>query len=206
MTKFIIMTEVLMIISKKILDDVNFTAVNSLRPGEAYMNQCQPIIDLLSIGTLCRNSVQWNLNEDIEMFIDENILQNVSHFVRASLSWWRHQMETFSALLALCAGNWPVPVNSPHKGQWRGALMFSLICARIKDWVNNREAGDLRRHHGHYDVNVMWWLSCSLNAWHVAISAVCLNDTISMIILVQSYGILFIYYYNNAYVHGHALW
>ena len=39
-------------------------------------------------------------------------------------TWWRHQMETFSALLALCAGNSPVPVNSPHKGQWRGALMF----------------------------------------------------------------------------------
>ena len=64
-------------------------------------------------------------------------------------------MEAFSALLALCVGNSPVPVNSPHRGQWRGALMFSLICARIKDWVNNREAGDLRRHHGHYDVNVM---------------------------------------------------
>ena len=71
------------------------------------------------------------------------------------MSWWRHQMETFSALLALCAGNSPVPVKSPHKGQWRGALMFSLICARINDWVNNHEAGDLRRHHGHYDVNVM---------------------------------------------------
>ena len=28
-------------------------------------------------------------------------------------AWWRHQMETFSALLALCAGNSPVPVNSP---------------------------------------------------------------------------------------------
>ena len=42
--------------------------------------------------------------------------------------WWRHQMETFSALLALSAGNLPVPVNSPHKGQWRRALMFSLIC------------------------------------------------------------------------------
>ena len=54
-------------------------------------------------------------------------------------------METFSALLALCAGNSPVPVNSPHKGQWRGALMFSLICARMSDWVNNCEAGDLRR-------------------------------------------------------------
>ena len=43
-------------------------------------------------------------------------------------AWWRHQMETFSALLALCVGNSPVPVNSPHKGRWRGALMFSLIC------------------------------------------------------------------------------
>ena len=64
-------------------------------------------------------------------------------------------METFSALLALCAGNSPVPVNSPHKCQWRGALMFTLICARINDWVNNREAGDLRRHRGHYDVNIM---------------------------------------------------
>ena len=34
------------------------------------------------------------------------------------MTWWRHQMEIFSALLALCAGN--SPVNSPHKGQWRG--------------------------------------------------------------------------------------
>ena len=47
------------------------------------------------------------------------------------------------------------PVKSPHKGQWRRALMFTLICARINDWVNNREAGDLRRHLDHYDVSVM---------------------------------------------------
>ena len=71
------------------------------------------------------------------------------------IPWWRHQMETFSALLALCAGNSPVPVNSLHKGQWRGALMFSLICAWMNDWVNSRDAGDFRRHCGHYDVNVM---------------------------------------------------
>ena len=70
-------------------------------------------------------------------------------------SWWRHQMETFSAQLSLCAGNSRVPVNSPHKGQWRGPLMFSLICVWINGWVNNREAGDLRRHRGHYDVIVM---------------------------------------------------
>ena len=47
-------------------------------------------------------------------------------------------------------------VNYPHKGQWRGALMFSLICAWINGGVNNCEAGDLRRHRGHYDVTVMW--------------------------------------------------
>ena len=47
------------------------------------------------------------------------------------------------------------PVNSPHKGQWCGAFMFSLNCAWTNGWVNNRNAGDLRRNHAHYDVNVM---------------------------------------------------
>ena len=47
------------------------------------------------------------------------------------------------------------PVNSPHKGQWRGALMVSLICAWINGWVNKREAGDSRRHCAYYDVTVM---------------------------------------------------
>ena len=28
-------------------------------------------------------------------------------------AWWRHQMETFSALLAICAGNSPVPGEFP---------------------------------------------------------------------------------------------
>ena len=83
------------------------------------------------------------------------VIQQADVLLNFFVTWWRHQMETLSALLALCAGNSPVPVNSPHKGQWRGALMFSLICARIHDWVNNREAGDLRRHRGHYDVIVM---------------------------------------------------
>ena len=55
------------------------------------------------------------------------------------------------------------PVNSPHRGQWRGALLFPLICAWINDWVNNGEAGDLRRHRVHHDVTVMvlkeMWIS-----------------------------------------------
>ena len=64
------------------------------------------------------------------------------------------------------------PVNFPHKGQRRGALMFSLICSWINSWVNNREAGDLRRHRAHYYVIVvtvtlkngmlrmmLWWMA-----------------------------------------------
>ena len=47
------------------------------------------------------------------------------------------------------------PVNSLHKGQWRGALMFSLIGAWINGWVNNRETDDLRRRRAHYDAIVM---------------------------------------------------
>ena len=47
------------------------------------------------------------------------------------------------------------PVNSPHKGQWRGALVFSVICAWINGWTNTCEAGDLRRYRAHYDVTLM---------------------------------------------------
>ena len=71
------------------------------------------------------------------------------------VTWWRHQIETFSALLAICAGNSLVTGESPHKGQWRGALIYPLIYAWMNDWVNDREAGDLRRHRAHYDVTVM---------------------------------------------------
>ena len=70
--------------------------------------------------------------------------------------WWRHQMETFSALLAICAGNSPVPGEFPHKDQWRWALKFSLIWVWINGWVNIREAGDLRRNQAHYDAIVMF--------------------------------------------------
>ena len=57
-------------------------------------------------------------------------------------------METFAALLAVCAGNLPVTGEFPSQSEWYGTLMLNA-------WVNNREVGDLRRHHDHYDVIVM---------------------------------------------------
>ena len=68
---------------------------------------------------------------------------------------WRHQMETSSALLAFVRWIYRSPVNSPNKGQWRGALMFLLVCAWTNGSANNRDASDLRRNRAHYDVTVM---------------------------------------------------
>ena len=80
--------------------------------------------------------------------------------------WWQ------SLLLGLCHDEamkwkyfpcyWPYvqgihrsPVYSSHKGQWHGALMFSLISAWTNSWVSNRDASDLRCCCTHYDVTVM---------------------------------------------------
>ena len=67
----------------------------------------------------------------------------MTHATESRQTLWRHQMETSSALLAFCAGNSPVIVE------------YSMICAWTSDWVTNRDAGDLRRHCVHYDVNAM---------------------------------------------------
>ena len=60
---------------------------------------------------------------------------------------------------------WPF-VRSPQKGQWRGALMFSLICAWTNGWANNRDAGDLRFHCAHYDVTAMELRSWTGIRWY----------------------------------------
>ena len=61
---------------------------------------------------------------------------------------WHHDMMTSSN------GN-IFRVTGPHKGQWRGALMFSLICAWTNGKANNRDASALSRHRAHYDVTVI---------------------------------------------------
>ena len=95
--------------------------------------------------------------------------------------WWRHQMETFSALLALCVGNSPVTgKNSPHKGQWRGALMFLWSAPWINDWVNNSEAGDLRRHRAHYDVFVMRVIYSFITSKIASVALRQANDCVSI--------------------------
>ena len=72
-----------------------------------------------------------------------------------------------------CPRYWPYvrgiirsTVNSLHKGQWCGALVFPLICAWKNGWANNRDAGDLRRHRAHYDVSIMRF-QCNLAGFFI---------------------------------------
>ena len=101
-------------------------------------------------------------------------------------SWWRHQMETFSAYWLFVRGIIRSPVKSPDKVQWRGALKFSLISSQASDWVSNRDAGDFRRHRAVYDVTVMITL---YNDYPVHFAYTCVTMT-QVSTCCQNYGAL----------------
>ena len=82
-------------------------------------------------------------------------IHNTSTVPCAALPWWRHQMEIFSALMALCAENSSGPGEFPTQRPVTRNFDVFLICARINNWVYNRGSGDLRRHRVHYYVIVM---------------------------------------------------
>ena len=103
------------------------------------------------------------------------------------------------------------PVNPPHKGQWRGALVYSLICIWINGWVNRLETGDLRRYRAHYDVTVngtptgetwgehgdIWPILMGELGSDVIRSAKCLNYIGNVarkyMLTLRSNGLLFLY-------------
>ena len=96
--------------------------------------------------TLCTNSKRLETGKDAFGKRDlTGITLNHDDVIK-----WKH----FSRYWPFVRGIHRSPVNSPHKGKWRGALM-SFLCAWINAWVNNRKAADMRRHRAHYDVAVM---------------------------------------------------
>ena len=106
------------------------------------------------------------------------IRRQALHFPGRGVTWWRHQMETFfPRYWPFVRGIHRSPVNSTQ-GQWRRAWMpfFWTASEWIKGWVNNREAGDLRRYRAHCDVTVMnafmgdhisvdWWWKFARCRW-----------------------------------------
>ena len=99
--------------------------------------------------------------------------QMVSNAGSVSMSWCNHHTYGTTSLLSMMASSngdifrvtgtrvraiHQSPVDSPHQGQWRRALIFSLIYAWTNGWANNRDTGDLRRYCAHYDVTVMQFI------------------------------------------------
>ena len=64
-------------------------------------------------------------------------------------------METFSALLAICAGYSSVTGEFPAQRPVTRSFDVFFDLRLSNGWVNSREAVDLRRYRAHYDVTVM---------------------------------------------------
>ena len=86
----------------------------------------------------------------------QDIIPPTQQWQCANTTWWRHQTETFSALLARCERNRPVIGVFPSQRPVTWSFDFySLICA-WNGWTNGRVAGKLRRQSAYYDITVMW--------------------------------------------------
>ena len=134
------------------------------RPVAAYQEGCRNIINIHS-GAISRrvrkNSVQTTSDEMLCCKISE---WRDSGLIFSIVMMTSSNGNMFRVTDHLC-GEFTDPRWIPrHKGQRRGALMFSLICTRINGWVNNGEASDLRRHRAYFDVIVMSWNLTNVSA------------------------------------------
>ena len=102
--------------------------------------------------TVCSNvCVDVTINNIINWLMVASAQKNAKDAENGDIIKWKH----LSRYWSFVRGIQQSPADSPHKGQWHVALMFSLICARTDDWAHNRDADDLRYHRAHYDVTVM---------------------------------------------------
>ena len=108
------------------------------------------------------NSALWDMEllhggivKDVNTCVWIPKLMNASNNDVQLCTWWRHQMETFSALLAICAGNSPATGEFPAQRPVTRSFDVFFDLRLNNGCVNNREAGDLRHHCAHCDVIVM---------------------------------------------------
>ena len=119
---------------------------------------CAYLIDVI-VHSLYKQHIRWEISIESQSDTSLLVIRTRPDTTKAGGVWWYHEdvikWKHFPHYWPFVRGIHRSPVNSPHKGQWRGALMFSLICAWTNGWVHNRDAGDLRRRRAHYDVIVM---------------------------------------------------
>ena len=131
-------------IASRVLPNAQIIKDSSDHPQRPGFPQLPTLLRMYPISLNIKKS---RIPPIIKLFTIPNSLP-ISHNIQdypinhITYAWWRHQMETFSALLAFVWGIHRSQVNSPLKGQWRGALMLLWCAPWIKGWVNNREADE----------------------------------------------------------------
>ena len=94
------------------------------------------------------NHFSWTENQELSWSTFGKLVSLVGH------PWWRHQMETLSVSLTLCVGIFS------HKSRWRGALVFSLICAWTSGDIFHGDA--IKRKHFPRYWHFVWGIRLSL--------------------------------------------
>ena len=88
-------------------------------------------------------------------------------------------------------------------------LWWFFICAWINGWVNNREAGDVRRHRAHYDVTVMLFtLSLEYTSLEWMLTATIWHDIyiIGLTLILCPLVSLKVMYLSLTQHYSHATW
>ena len=139
------------ILNHVIISSVLFSGNNSIIINALYISKHSPLKNNLSTG------IEYRAKYMCVRFPFIAWYSNIRHLHLGGIPWvsyllfdedvikWKH----FQRYRPFVRGILRWPVNSSRKGQWRGALVFSLIHAWTNGWANNRDAGDLRRHRTH---------------------------------------------------------
>ena len=105
------------------------------RPQAAARRPAQLVLFRIAVPTTPAQTVSWSIP------------------ITNTMAWWRHQMETFSALLAICAGNSPVPGEFPaQRPVTRGVDVFfdlrpdKLLSKQSRGWWFETPSHSLWRH------------------------------------------------------------
>ena len=124
--------------SKVHVANMGFTWILSAPCGPHVGPMSLAIRDILAGKRIRIRNIQLNLSRNLCHHMSQT-LQRYLTICYDDVIKWKH----FPCYRPFVPGIHRSPVNSPHKGQWRGALIFYLICARINGWVNNHEASDI---------------------------------------------------------------
>ena len=118
------------------------------------------------IQTTTSNVIEW-----------ESLSLTVSH---DDVIKWKHFPRNWPFVRGIHRSRWIPHTKASHTELW----CFFFICVCINGWVNNREAGDLRRYQAHYEVIVM------ICHWYGHAAIVELNSYTEYLVLPYSINIL----------------